>query len=69
MKIDEDPVVVEQIFEQAIEIVWKAITDVNEMRQWFFDNIPEFSPEVGFKTQFNVYTETICFHIFGKSLR
>lgn len=24
------------------------------MIQWFFDNIPDFKPEVGFKTQFNV---------------
>jgi len=24
------------------------------MKQWYFDNIPEFKTEVGFKTQFNV---------------
>jgi hypothetical protein len=24
------------------------------MRQWYFDNIPSFKPEVGFETRFNV---------------
>ena len=24
------------------------------MKEWFFGNIPDFKPEVGFKTQFNV---------------
>jgi uncharacterized protein YndB with AHSA1/START domain len=32
------------------------------MIQWFFDNIPEFKPEVGFGTQFNVNTGERDFH-------
>ena len=27
------------------------------MRQWYFENIPSFKAEVGFKTQFNVISE------------
>ncbi len=34
--------------------MWDAITNASEMRQWFFDNIPDFSAEVGFETSFNV---------------
>lgn len=58
MKKEEDPVVVEQSFHTSIDSVWKALTDVNRMRQWFFDNIPAFKPEVGFETQFNVQSES-----------
>lgn len=28
-----------------------------KMRQWFFDNIPAFEPEVGFEAQFTVTNE------------
>lgn len=54
MKTTESPVVVVNTFDKSIEEVWKAITVKEEMVQWFFDNILEFKPEVGFKTQFNV---------------
>ena len=47
-------IVVEQAFDDSKETVWKAITEHNQMIKWFFDNIPEFKPEVGFETQFNV---------------
>lgn len=49
-----DPIIVEQVFDQPAARVWKAITDVNEMRCWFFNNIPDFKAEVGFYTEFNV---------------
>jgi uncharacterized protein YndB with AHSA1/START domain len=32
--------------------VWKAITDKEQMKQWYFD-ITEFKPEVGFEFQFS----------------
>lgn len=54
MKTKDQPVVVEQLFNKPIQVVWKAITQHDQMIQWFFDNIPDFRPEVGFKTQFNV---------------
>lgn len=54
MKTSEPPISVTQTFEQSIETVWKAITEVSQMRQWFFDNIPAFEAEVGFQTKFNV---------------
>ena len=52
-----DVIITEQDFEQPIQSVWKAITNKSQMQDWFFDNIPEFKAEVGFKTQFMVETE------------
>jgi len=54
MKTAEPPVIVEQLFDVPIEDVWYAVTQQDQMVQWFFDNIPDFKAEVGFKTQFNV---------------
>lgn len=49
--IDNQPVVVERLFNATASKVWKAITDKNEMKNWYFD-LAEFKPEVGFKFQF-----------------
>jgi len=51
---DNEPVIVEQIFNASIESVWNSITEIDQMKQWFFENIPSFKPVVGFETQFNV---------------
>jgi len=50
------PVIVEQRFRTSVEELWKAITELDQMTQWFFENIPSFRPEVGFQTKFNVKT-------------
>jgi len=52
-----DEVVVNQDFEASIETLWSAITEHDQMIQWFFENIPAFKPEVGFKTQFLIENE------------
>lgn len=54
MKKNTLPVIVNHTFEKSIETVWNAITQIDLMRKWYFENIPEFKPIVGFKTQFNV---------------
>lgn len=51
-----NPIIVEQLFNASFTEVWKAITEVDQMRQWFFENIPSFEPVVGFETQFSVST-------------
>ncbi len=51
------PVVVEQEFDSSVEQLWNAITDRNQMVQWYFEQIVDFQPEVGFKTQFAVAFE------------
>lgn len=54
MQLNEEPIVVEQKFKADIVTVWKAITDVNQMKKWYFNMIPSFKPEEGFETKFNV---------------
>ena len=52
-----EQIVVEQIFNAPISVVWKAITDTDHMRRWFFETMTNFEPAVGFQTQFNVRVE------------
>jgi len=54
MKKGDPPVIVEQSFDASIEAVWNAITRLDQMHQWYFENIPSFRPRVGFETQFDV---------------
>jgi uncharacterized protein YndB with AHSA1/START domain len=54
MKKNDEPIVVEQTFQADADTVWKSITEIDLMRQWYFNTIPSFKPEVGFETQFNV---------------
>jgi uncharacterized protein YndB with AHSA1/START domain len=46
-----EPFIIERTFNAPIQKVWKAITDKNEMKKWYFD-FQEFRPEVGFEFQF-----------------
>ncbi|KAF0138947.1 MAG: hypothetical protein FD122_3620 [Stygiobacter sp.] len=47
----DEPFLIERTFSAPIEKVWKAITDKDEMKLWYFD-LAEFKAEVGFKFQF-----------------
>lgn len=49
-----EPVIVEQLFNKSIIEVWSAITEAEQMRQWFFENIPAFEAKEGFEISFNV---------------
>jgi uncharacterized protein YndB with AHSA1/START domain len=46
-----EPVIVESAYNVSIEEVWKALTDKDQMKQWYFD-LKEFKPEVGFEFKF-----------------
>jgi uncharacterized protein YndB with AHSA1/START domain len=56
-----EPVIVEQTFNVPIEKVWDAITNIEQMKCWFFNNIEDFEPIIGFKTQFKVQSEDRVF--------
>lgn len=45
------PIVIERVYQAPLEKVWKAITDKEQMKHWYFD-LSDFTPEVGFKFQF-----------------
>ncbi|PYL62196.1 MAG: SRPBCC domain-containing protein [Verrucomicrobia bacterium] len=45
-KIDlAEPVVVERTLNAPVARVWKALTDADQMREWYFD-LKEFKPQV-----------------------
>jgi len=54
MKNSDPPVVVERKIVAPVATVWKAITDLEEMRDWFFEEIESFEPQVGFATKFTI---------------
>jgi len=47
----DEPFVIERTFNAPVEKVWTAISDEEQMRQWYF-NISEFKLEVGFEFHF-----------------
>lgn len=46
-----EPFVIEETFNASVTRVWNAITDKNDMKEWYFD-LREFKPEVDFEFQF-----------------
>ncbi|NNC84071.1 MAG: SRPBCC domain-containing protein [Flavobacteriales bacterium] len=39
-------------------VLWRALTDLEEMHQWYFEQIPAFKAEEGFEVRFDVYNES-----------
>jgi uncharacterized protein YndB with AHSA1/START domain len=56
-----EAVVIERTFNAPVARVWKALTDVEDMRRWYFD-LKEFKPEVGFEFEFIVEHEGMKYH-------
>ena len=56
-----EAVVIERTFNAPIARVWKALTDVEDMRRWYFD-LKEFKPEVGFEFDFSVEHQGMNYH-------
>ena len=52
---------IERTFNAPVARVWQALTDVDQMRQWYFD-LKEFRPEVGFEFEFVVEHEGNSYH-------
>ena len=59
--ITTEPIVLERTFNAPVARVWKALTDVEEMRQWYFD-LKEFKPQIGFEFEFIVKHEGNTYH-------
>ncbi|MCH7409344.1 SRPBCC domain-containing protein [Belliella sp. DSM 111904] len=57
MKKAEQAIVVEQIFDVSILELWKAITELDQMKKWFFVNIETFVAELDYETRFVVENE------------
>jgi len=56
-----EAVVLERSFNAPVARVWKALTDADEMRIWYFD-FKKFKPEVGFEFEFTVEHEGMKYH-------
>jgi len=56
-----EAVVIERTFNAPVGRVWTALTNVEQMRQWYFD-LKEFKPEVGFEFEFVVEHEGMTYH-------
>ena len=54
--MNNEPFVIERILNAPVEKVRNAITDKEQMKQWYFD-VPGFKPEVGTEFQFEGGTE------------
>lgn len=50
--MNSGPIVVARTFNAEASRVWRALTDVKEMKAWYFD-VPEFRPEVGCRFTFS----------------
>ena len=47
----KQPIVVERTYQAPVKRVWEALTNKEQMKQWYFD-LDEFKAEVGFRFQF-----------------
>lgn len=50
--MSQQPFVIERTYNAPLAKVWDAITNENQMREWYFD-ISGFKPEVGFEFEFS----------------
>jgi len=57
MKTTDKPIILSFDLKSSPHKIWNALTDLNEMKQWYFNNLESFKPEVGFKTQFKITSE------------
>src|SRR3954467_7345818 len=56
-----EAIAMERTLDAPLAKVWRAITDVNQMREWYFD-LKEFKPEIGFEFEFIVEHEGNTYH-------
>jgi uncharacterized protein YndB with AHSA1/START domain len=56
-QLDQNSVVVERTYNASAKTIWAAITELDQMKQWYMKEINSFKPEVGFETEFSVRHE------------
>jgi uncharacterized protein YndB with AHSA1/START domain len=49
--MNNQPFVIERVLNAPVNAVWRAISDRDEMEQWYF-KLPEFKAEIGFEFSF-----------------
>jgi uncharacterized protein YndB with AHSA1/START domain len=48
----DNPFVIEQVYDAAIDKVWQALTGKDNMKTWYFPQLKKFEPVVGFEFEF-----------------
>lgn len=61
MKKSDPPIFIEKSYASSPEQIWKALTDLAEMKQWYFEMLSEFEAKVGFQTSFSLENEGRAF--------
>ena len=62
------PIIIRKFYPVLKEKVWNALTNLEEMNQWFFPNISGFKASVGFETKFLISNEGRNFTHIWKAL-
>lgn len=63
--METESLAMERIIHAPVEKVWLALTDSEQMRQWYFPMMADFKPTVGFETKFNVtHNDNVYPHIW-----
>jgi uncharacterized protein YndB with AHSA1/START domain len=51
LTMKNEPLIIERIYNAPAERVWKALTNLDQVRKWYFD-LAEFKAEPGFEFEF-----------------
>jgi uncharacterized protein YndB with AHSA1/START domain len=51
MEKNDQPFIIERTYNAPVEKVWRALTDKDQMKEWYFV-LDEFKPEIGFEFTF-----------------
>jgi len=54
MNKNDESIIVEETITADIQNVWYAITRIDRMKEWYFENTPNSLSKVGFETRFNI---------------
>ena len=57
MKVSDPHILVEKTYTASLENVWAALTELAQMKEWYFDMLIAFEAHVGFKTSFSLENE------------
>lgn len=57
----QEPIIVERLIDAPVSEIWKAFTEKERMKKWYFD-VDDFKPEVGFVFHFDGQNEGRVFH-------
>ncbi|MES2427887.1 MAG: SRPBCC domain-containing protein [Bacteroidota bacterium] len=58
--MNTEPLVVEQTYNSPVSKVWEALTNNEQMKQWYFQ-LEDFKPEVGFTFRFSGTDKGVTF--------